>query len=449
MDLREVAEAAGAAGLSRVLNDYPNCRTEPLVRSVKAARVRELESLSAARGRRVSHSLTSYWRIDVRSLEEPLRLLERLRQTDAVAHAYQELRRTDPAVNPSDDPFAIQQAHLNAAPVGIDARWMWGLTHGSGATVGFVDVEQGWTFNHEDVPPIVTMPGVGRDVNSGHESHGTAVLGIVAGVDNTTGIIGIAPTPAWVSVASHYRMADDTEGHVVDAIESVLASGQLSEGDVLLLEVTSQNKPIELDEGVRVAIETATGLGYIVVECAGNGNEDLDALPAFNASSVDSWAIIVGAGMSTLDATGVGHERWILLPPPGPGSNYGARVDCYAYGENVVTAGPTKNPAGALGQGTGPTDDYRRDFGGTSAAAAIVAGAAVLLQGLHKAVKGIPLTPQQMRDALRNFGTPQVIGRPGHIGVMPDLRKAAAGLALVPQSTGSPPTAPTGLRIAR
>ena len=74
-----------------------------------------------------------------------------------------------------------------------------------GASVGFVDLEQGWTLTHEDLPAIALLPGVSQDVNATPRRHGTAVMGIAAGVDNTKGIIGIAPTPAWVSVASHFR----------------------------------------------------------------------------------------------------------------------------------------------------------------------------------------------------------------------------------------------------
>jgi serine protease len=374
--------------------------------------------------------------------------LERLTKIDSVARAYLEMSGSDPLVDSTDDVFAIQQRHLDAAPVGIDARWAWTQPHGSGASVGFVDLEQGWNFRHEDLPAIVRVPGVPQDVNPNPPSvrHGTGVLGIAVGVDNKVGIIGAAPTPAWATVASHFRAADGTSDHVADALTAVLNSGVLSAGDVILIEwQDAMNQPAEAVPLVWDAIELATALGYIVIEAAGNGNVDLDAVPEFNPHDPgfdDSRAIIVGGSLSALDATGVGHDRWVT---PGPGSNFGLRVDCYAYAENVVTAGPTPNPP-ALLAGTGPNDSYRSDFGGTSAAAAIVAGAAVVLQGMHKAVTGTPLDPVNMRKALSTFGTPQGPGTAAQkIGVMPDLRKIAGVLDLV----RSVPSAPTNLRIQR
>jgi len=314
--------------------------------------------------------------------------------------------------------------------------------------VGFVDLEQGWNFSHEDLPAIAPLPGVPQDVNPNPPSvrHGTGVLGIAVGADNKVGIIGAAPTPAWASVASHFRAAEGTSGHVADALAAVLASGVLSTGDVVLIEWQDDNNlPAEAVPVVWDAIDLATALGMIVIEAAGNGNVNLDGIPELNPGGPafkESRAIIVGGSHSALDATGVGHDRWVT---PGPGSNFGSRVDCYAYAENVVTAGLTPNSASVLG-GTGPNDTYRSDFGGTSAAAAIVAGAALVVQGMHKAVKGAPLDPVALRTALSTFGTPQGPGSAAQkIGVMPNLKKIAGELAI----GAAPPAPPANVRIQR
>src|SRR5258706_272617 len=57
----------------------------------------------------------------------------------------------DPAVDPSDDPRFPDQGHLDPAPEGIDAEWAWGFSGGDGAGQSIVDLEQGWTLNHEDL----------------------------------------------------------------------------------------------------------------------------------------------------------------------------------------------------------------------------------------------------------------------------------------------------------
>jgi hypothetical protein len=64
------------------------------------------------------------------------------------------------------------------------------------------------------------------------------VLGVIAGVDNTRGIVGIAPAVASVRVVSHYEAAGDTALHVAQAIfEAIKAQPPQPPPHVLLLEV--------------------------------------------------------------------------------------------------------------------------------------------------------------------------------------------------------------------
>ena len=67
-----------------------------------------------------------------------------------------------------------------------------------------------------------------------------------------------------------------------------------------------------------------------------------------------------------------------------------------------------------------------RGFGGTSGAGAIVAGAAVVLQGIARA-RGTLLTPDRMRDLLsdRGFNTSSANPSSDRIGVMPNLKEAS------------------------
>jgi hypothetical protein len=114
----------------------------------------------------------------------------------------------------------------------------------------------------------------------------------------------------------------------------------------------------------------------------------------------DSEAIVVGAA-----TPGKRHQRI-------EGSNFGRRVDCYAWGGGVATTG--RGPDVVVG-----------NFNGTSAAAAIVAGAAVVVQGIAKAYRGEPLKPETLRTLFRDpsLGTPSAHPDTDLIGVMPDLKK--------------------------
>ena len=151
-------------------------------------------------------------------------------------------------------------------------------------------------------------------------------------------------------------------------------------------------------------------------EAAGNGALNLDTfstaagqiLNPASADFRDSGAIICGAAESALP-----HERASF-------SSFGARVDCYGWGENVVTAG-----YGFLDNGGGDVNaEYTDIFGGTSSATPIVTGAGMVVQAMHEQAAGARLSPAQMRMILSNpaTGTAQGPMVAGNIGVMPDLR---------------------------
>ena len=97
---------------------------------------------------------------------------------------------------------------------------------------------------------------------------------------------------------------------LADAIDT--AAAELGPGDVILIEqqIAGYNGGCGTDQVGCVAVEwvqayydaivTATSAGIIVVEAAGNGNEDLDDTADYGSpfpdGRSDSGAIIVGAG---------------------------------------------------------------------------------------------------------------------------------------------------------
>lgn len=312
--------------------------------------------------------------------------------------------------------YNSRQGYLEPAPSGIDAAAMW-RTQTVGQGVWFADVEGGWNGKHEDLPGDRIAHVFGRPViDPSWRAHGTAVLGEVVGRDNEKGVTGIAPGVERVFTSS---IGGET---VADALEAAAAA--LRPGDVMLIELQGTGPrgrfvPVEYWDDNFQAIKAATDRGVIVVEAAGNGNEDLDLKlfkGKFDRNVRDSGAIMVGAG-----------------GPPRPGyrdrekldfSNYGARVDVQGWGRMVATLdyGDLQSCKGSERHYT--DRHYTNLFSGTSSASPIVAGAAVLIQSYLKLHDRAPLAPRELRELLRATGTAQAGNTRQNIGPRPDLARA-------------------------
>jgi Subtilase family len=441
---RASAERTELAEVKKLLEEYLGRAVGtlpllPLIESVDPTRLNEMtdRAMRADRGLELSPPDFSRWRQIVTPADvNPDELANALRQLDIVETAYV-MRPGPPPVNPGNDPRYPNEGYLSAAPNGIDATYAWGFTGGDGAGIGFVDMEQGWNLNHEDLAAagINLISGI----NNAYFFHGTSVLGEVRMVDNGVGGVGIAPQSN-CRVVSQWRTAAsyNTADAILNAV-SVMAFG-----DVLLLEAQEYDPvggaylwPVEIVDGTYDAIRLATALGIVVVEAGCNGSYDLDAYKNLSGKKIfdrsspdfrDSGAIMVGAGSSAAP-----HSRLSF-------SNFGSRIDCYAWGENVDTT--TTNSTG--------TDNtaYTGSFNGTSSASPIVSGAAVVSQGLAQAGLGYRFSPRELRNILTSNGTASANPTTDKIGVMPDLRAIITGnhLNLAPDlylrdyvgDTGSP-----------
>ncbi len=388
-------------------------------------------------------ALAGFVRIELRNPRLSGELVDQLKQAPGVWNAYL-APRPEPANMPTGATrgsrnFEPAQGYLYDPPDGIGACAAWTQPGGTGAGVTICDVEGAWQLQHEDLPQGIKLVGGKMKYNRAWRNHGTAVLGEMVSVPNNVGCVGISHG---ASAAVHSVFINGV-WNVAGAI--VGATNALQAGDILLIEQHAKGGPnnkflaMQFWPAEFAAIRTAVAKGVVVVEAAGNGDENFD-LPVFAGTGLqkDAGAIVVGAGVppsNYFDAYGYGgvapsYSRIGIPRSRIWFSNYGKIVNAQGWGWHVTTLG--------YGDAQGGRSDkkwYTLRFSGTSSAAPMVASAAAILQGFAKNRRGQPLTPAEVRGILIKTGTPQADDAPRaplgeNIGPQPNLRAALAELEL-------------------
>ena len=365
---------------------------------------------------------------------------------------------------PSGGGTGTEMGHLDPAPKGIGVLAAWNSSGGGGRgeTELLTSVERDWLTTHIEfsddnataatattpaIPATGTtltpVPGTTPSTDTEAIKHGTATLSIALARLNQHYGVGVAPLVPTALLASCFE-SNKADGTPIDNFPNAILSALLEllpkpPGSVMMIamEISAANYadtlgaldgvygPVEMESLTFAAIQLAVALHVIVVEAAGNGKTgsstsvSLDGHPKVFDKG-DSGAIIVG-GSDWFPDEGApagsfsGHHR-AKVP-----FNIGPRIDCFAWGSSVYSAWAT----GLL---------YNSQFAGTSAATAIIAGAALVVQGLLRTQFKTYLPPLQMRmllsdPSLGTWAQPAGGGTAATdiIGVMPDL--GAIGVA--------------------
>lgn len=356
-----------------------------------------------------------------------------------VEHSYVKQQFILAGVNFADDPLVVAQGYLGPKPVGINAIHAWSKDGGDGTGVKFVDVENGFLLDHEDlVDPggairIAVLPTGTPSSNINDLDHSTAVLGVVLATDNSRGIVGVAPQVQAFAASPGPGGVFDFAASLDATLISIWLDPNFGPGTVVLIEYMDLlGRPVETDLFVRSTIRELTRSGLTVVVPAGNGGHDLNVVddgqgrifdrnsPAF----FDSGAIMVSAANPGLNDRYVGVVH-------GP-SCHGNRIDCFAWGDLIMTASAKAVVPGGLNGYTDGVSSTSVLFGGTSGASAIIAGAAILLQSLHLKRHGSFLPSANLRGLLKDitFNTEPAPADIGRIGAMPDLQRLAQEIGI-------------------
>lgn len=356
-----------------------------------------------------------------------------------------------PAINFVDDPLTGDQIYLEPAPQGFDVKFAWTQPGGDGLMVRVADVEGDWDLDHEDLrdasTELVLDPNPIPAANIAEfRNHGTLSAGVLVMADNALGGVGIVPRAKFLAVPA---FRDQPDGSTIQDLPNAIrdATKHLAPGDVLLLETQNGDfSPIETDLACFTAIADAVANGIIVIEPAGNGpgngslgrhhNLDTFMVPerGYRALSGPPFGLDSGAVMVAACQSGIAPGTTARSPTDY--TSRGRRIDCFAYGEHVLSASQPQplsvpmGPAGRMEHNPHAGRPYSWIFAGTSSASALIAGVAVSVQGLAQSILGQRLTPAQMRQILsdRTLNTPSFAPTTDRIGVMPNLRNITAFL---------------------
>ncbi len=245
----------------------------------------------------------------------------------------------------------------------IDADLAWATTKGTGVKVAIVDT--GIDMDHPDLAAnikggfnAIAPSRKYKDPNNFDDDHGhgSHCAGIVAAVDNTIGVVGVAPEAWLYGVKVLDGAGSGYDSDIIEGVQWCVDNG---------IQVISMSfGGYEDDQTFHDAMDAAWNAGCLLVAAAGNdGYEDPDLLPAGYSS------VMAISAMNSSDNI----ASW---------SNYGYEIELAAPGVSIYS--------------TYKSGGYTT-MSGTSMACPHVSGTAALAWAVHPGY-----TNNQIRQLLQN-----------------------------------------------
>ena len=242
----------------------------------------------------------------------------------------------------------------------VGAEVAWQKTKGKGVKVAILDT--GIDRDHRDLLPNVreTIDFTGSPYGAEDvQGHGTHCAGIVAGVDNQVGMIGVAPE---VEIYAAKVLGDNGSGSF-DAVIKGIRWAMAHQVDVISMSLGTHVRPPEI---LHDTIKQAVAQGIIIVAATGNENG-----PVCYPAAYDE-VIAVSAVDQKLERAKF--------------SNYGIKNEISAPGVDIVS--------------TYKNNTYAR-LSGTSMATPLVAGACALIIARYKQLhNGLKPSVEQVHQTL-------------------------------------------------
>jgi Ca2+-binding RTX toxin-like protein len=281
------------------------------------------------------------------------------------------------------DPLLASQWHLIQTAAGLydlNVTGAWQLGY-SGAGTRTVVIDDGFDYTHPDLDP-----NYDRDLDYGYwdgvpdafaapdVSHGTAVAGIIGAAANGIGTVGVAFGTSLIGYSSYPYLSSR---YLIETAQTIRDAAALADADIANMSRTSVGMGIgSYDDrysashlaDIEAAIAYATtdgrgGLGMTIVKAAGNWRGDLNA---------DNW----GQDTRQVNVAAAEQDGFVT-----DFSTYGSALLVSAFGvtQILTTDRVGENPYDPGAFAGYVPEDYYYNFGGTSAAAPMVAGIVALM----------------------------------------------------------------------
>ena len=264
-----------------------------------------------------------------------------------------------------------QQGGIPGIDINIEPAWR--ITKGNG-NIKIAIVDEGVDLTHPDLEANL-LKYLGYDATGGNskgsytgdDGHGTWCAGVVGAVDNSIGVVGVAPKCKIIPIRSATEGGGWSE-HYIAGLRHAYQSG----ADVINNSWGSSYNSNVYDAVISECIlRGRSGKGCVVVFCSHNDGKPRVRYPAnlpnvMAVGSVDNKGRRVGSSNYGKDLD--------VVAPVGPDDN-----------NEITTRVYTTDLQGEKGKNTapGPAGDYRVGFRGTSAACPQVAGIAALILSVN------------------------------------------------------------------
>ncbi len=237
-------------------------------------------------------------------------------------------------------------------PYGIDlvrARELWGLTRGQTALHVAV-LDTGLDYDHPDLK--LNYAGgfntfTGTDDPKDDNLHGTHVTGTIAALDNTFGVVGVAPEAKIWAVKVLDKTGFGSTENIVAGVDYVVRQKSSTQGNWIMSLSLGSAQASEIE---REAFARAADAGILIIAAAGNNGLPAVSYPAAypsvvavgavdserNLAGFSSWGpnlTIVGPGVSVMSTMPVGSVAVGEVQPTTESVMYGGALQGSTKGE--------------------------------------------------------------------------------------------------------------------